>query len=303
MRIVAARAAAPASRRAAPATRTTSRLPAPPPDEAVPPSMTAEQEVAPPHTAEFASPLKDPAPLGPMAVPDSVIVSAPQPAPRESVLLPQIELDHSPPESPAEPASELAVEQAPAPIADDSTQESRAPAPAAAPPLRPAALPRPPVLSASPPSAPRLASTTAEKHLSRVPVLSAPAAERVAHAAPVAEQRAKAAPARTAQAPTQLAVDEAEPGSTPTQSTAADDVPAPPRLCASVANTQRERPREWSRPTPSPAPSPSGLTIQRLELQIVESRDNRAVAAPASPVPPPGSAWDLPDRRHQGMVR
>ena len=64
---------------------------------------------------------------------------------------------------------------------------------------------------------------------------------------------------------------------------------------------QRAEP-ELHPPVPAPAAPGSGLTIQHLEVQIVE-RPRKELSQPSpAPIAPAGSAWDWPDRRHHGRV-
>jgi hypothetical protein len=71
------------------------------------------------------------------------------------------------------------------------------------------------------------------------------------------------------------------------------DIPTPPIVHPTAPGQAKP-----SRP-PFPAP-PGGLTIQRLEVKIVESPQG-ASNAPSPPiaVPPGVNTWDGPDRRHQ----
>jgi hypothetical protein len=60
---------------------------------------------------------------------------------------------------------------------------------------------------------------------------------------------------------------------------------------------------ELRSPVPAPAAGPAGgLTIHRLEVQIVERPRTEVIQPSPAPIAPAGSAWDLPDRRHQGHV-
>ena len=74
------------------------------------------------------------------------------------------------------------------------------------------------------------------------------------------------------------------------------DTPEPRSISTSVPE-----PRRVAAAASTSAPS-GGLTIQRLEVQIVERPRNEISEPQPAPVGPIGSAWDWPDRRHQGRV-
>jgi hypothetical protein len=65
---------------------------------------------------------------------------------------------------------------------------------------------------------------------------------------------------------------------------------------------QRAKP-ELRQPLPAAVAAPAGgLTIHRLDVQIVERPRTEVIQPLPAPIAPAGSAWDLPDRRHQGRV-
>jgi hypothetical protein len=78
---------------------------------------------------------------------------------------------------------------------------------------------------------------------------------------------------------------------------AAPVVPTAPLSQRATPDTRRR----FFAPVPA-GTSGGGLTIQRLEVQIVERPRNEINEPPPAPVAPAGSAWDWPDRRHQGRV-
>lgn len=157
----------------------------------------------------------------------------------------------------------------------------------------PRALPQMTVLTASELS-PRKATRTPEQHLQRLPRIEA---------APQAS--AKATPARSGSPPHPWAE-----RIMPKLSEARSDLSLPPEQ-ASVAppvleiapQFQSTRPELRRQSSPAPAATPvGGLTIRRLEVQIVGRPRNQISEPPPAPVAPVGSAWGWPDRRYQERV-
>ena len=159
-------------------------------------------------------------------------------------------------------------------------------------------LPAPPQLTVLTPSGthPLSAVRTPEKSLQRLPRI-----EMVPLAPTKASPPLSGAPSHPSSKPIEPQLPEAQvdlslpapeeeptavPGVHPVPRSIATSVPEPRRVAAAASTS---------------APS-GGLTIQRLEVQLVERPRHEISEPQPAPVSPTGSAWDWPDRRHQGRA-
>ncbi len=254
-------------------------MPVPQPTDAARPAAHAGEQAPGTHVRAIVEPEAAPA-RGPTPV-----VVPPPPAP-VTIDLPAIE-----PEASLDVAAPPPFRRLPALSSDALDDRARPIVPDRVPPPRPLnAPPRvPSAAAAAPPRRvePRRMSIAASERPMPLPALDPPAI---------------GVPRATAQPPAVRSAVEADNEPHPArQPHIAQDVPARPQLPrAAVVEAVPESPRvDAARQTRPPA----GLTIHKLELQVVE-RPRDVVPPPpavadAAPAPPP-SEW--PDRRHHGFV-
>jgi hypothetical protein len=169
----------------------------------------------------------------------------------------------------------------------------------------PQPVPRMAVLKPSEPN-PNKATRMPERHLQRLPRIEAvpeastrlPGIDAALQASTKVPAAVSGLPARTEPVRTVTRVSNMETD----RSSPSEETSAPTSLAQTTPPFQRAKPG-LRPPLRAPVAAPAGgLTIHRLEVQIVERPPKEIIQSSYGPIAPVDNAWGWPDRRHQGRV-